>query len=312
MSQQHVLLIRLTAAVLSFLLFAALSAASADNDDFVIDGDSYNEGESEEPSKPLPPMPPRPPKEPVLTPEQIATKRAEAEAALHVAAAANNESAIHAFGRRGATVFGADIDARDSLGRTALHRAAELGRAEATRALAHGGADVNARCPDADADAPVGDAAAARRVAACPPRTTALHFAARAGHEAAHRSVVSVLTENRADARVTDAAGRTPAHDAAEHGEGHALRVLATFGATLDARDNAGQTPLHRAAAAGAVAGAETLLTLWADTTAKDNAGDRPIDLARRCAEGSDAAAAVRCRSVVELLRSHERPESDL
>ena len=63
------------------------------------------------------------------------------ETKLHVDAAAGNVAGVRTF----LLHAGAAVDALDSDGMTALHRAAASGRLEVARALLHGGADPHVR-----------------------------------------------------------------------------------------------------------------------------------------------------------------------
>ncbi|MDE3003690.1 MAG: ankyrin repeat domain-containing protein [Gemmatimonadota bacterium] len=142
---------------------------------------------------------------------------------------------------------GADVNAAQGDGMTALHWAAELGNTSLAEMLIAAGAYP-------DAVTRLGD-------------FTALHVAAGAGQG----GIVEVLAEAGADLDArTSTGGVTPLHYAAASGSQHAVAVLLEHGVRVDARESAWlQTPLMFAAAAGrtevvralAAAGADPSLT---------------------------------------------------
>ena len=81
---------------------------------------------------------------------------------------------------------GANVNAKNNLGRTALHLAAILGKCESAELLIGGGADVNAK-----------DKCAGR---------TALHYAASQGHQ----EIVELLISSDAEVNSRDLSSRTP------------------------------------------------------------------------------------------------------
>ncbi len=117
-----------------------------------------------------------------------------------------------------------DINAKDSNGRTALHRAAKANDAAAIPILLFSGADINAKDN-------VGK--------------TPLHYAIQAGNSAA----ISVLLFIGADINAKDNAGLTPLHYAAQANNAAAIPVLLSSGVDINAKDNVGKTPLHYAIA---------------------------------------------------------------
>jgi ankyrin repeat protein len=134
---------------------------------------------------------------------------------------------------------GADPNAAQGDGLTALHVAAETGQLEITRLLLDANATVDARS----------------RLGGYTP----LHLAARSGQAA----VVGALLDAGADPKVvTTTSGATPLHLAAKalNGEG-AVRALLEAGAPVDALESsAGQTPLMFAASFGRAASIRELL----------------------------------------------------
>jgi ankyrin repeat protein len=139
---------------------------------------------------------------------------------------------------------GADVNAARGDGMTALHFAAERGRADVARVLLDAGAAV-------DAGTRIG-------------RYAPLHLAARGGHG----PVVALLLEAGADANAaTTNSGVTALHLAAAAVDGRAaVAALLDHGADPNAREgSAGQTPLMFAAAANRPAAAAALLEAGAD-----------------------------------------------
>ncbi len=73
--------------------------------------------------------------------------------------------------------------------------------------------------------------------------------------------------------------GTQPIHDAALGDNAEVIRELATHGADVNARTrDESQTPLHFAAAMGKMNALEALVALGADLTAKDSKGRTPLD----------------------------------
>lgn len=193
---------------------------------------------------------------------------------------------------------GADVNAAQADGMTALHWAAEHGDAELAATLVHAGAYL-------EATTRIGD-------------YTPLHLAARAGSGA----VVEVLLEAGADlAAATGASGATPLHFAAQAGSEAAVSALLRHGAEADARASyRGQTPLMWAAAENRAEAISLLLAAGADpdlhTEVVDLASrEKEDDLARggsrgygRSEEGEDGEEEdprPRPLSYAELVGSH-------
>lgn len=120
------------------------------------------------------------------------------------------------------------IGAKDALGRTPLHLAAEHGADPAVIAvlLEHG-----ARTGATD---DYGD--------------TPLHLAVE--HDA-NPAVIAVLVEHGADIEARNDFGDTPLHVAANEGYATVVQVLLDFGANIEARDNLDNSPLEAAAHRG-------------------------------------------------------------
>ena len=137
---------------------------------------------------------------------------------------------------------GADVNAAQGDGMTALHWAAEHGKPDLARMLVHAGAAM----------APV------TRIGGYTP----LHVAARSGSAA----VATLLLDAGADHAATTAAGTTPLHLAAAAGSAELVTALVERGADPDAREGAwAQTPLIFAAAANRADAIRALLAAGAD-----------------------------------------------
>jgi ankyrin repeat protein len=138
---------------------------------------------------------------------------------------------------------GADVNAAQGDGMTALHWAADRGDLEMARMLVYAGAGLEAVTRMAE--------------------YTPLHLASRAGHGA----VVRALLEAGSDpAAPTGSGGATPLHLAAAAGDAEAVAALIEHGGDVDAREErAGQTPLIFAAAQNRVEAIRALLAGGAD-----------------------------------------------
>ena len=142
---------------------------------------------------------------------------------------------------------GADKDAADTDGDTALHIAAKEGHLEVVRLLLEAGADKDA----ADTDG-----------------YTPLHFAARKGHLEAIR----LLLETGADKDAATTHGSRALHIAAQEGHMAVVRLLLEAGADKDAADTDGDTALNHAAHYGHLEVVRLLL----------QAGDTALHIAAR------------------------------
>ncbi len=138
---------------------------------------------------------------------------------------------------------GADVNAAQGDGMTALHWAAKHGNVAMGKMLIYAGANL-------EATTRLGD-------------YTPLHMAAKAGHAA----VASALLEAGSDANATTTTGgATPLHFAAASGSANTVAVLLDHHADVDARETQwGQTPLMFAAAYNRVEALKALLQRGAD-----------------------------------------------
>jgi uncharacterized protein len=167
---------------------------------------------------------------------------------------------------------GADVNAAQGDGMSALHWAADRGDAPLAEALLYAGANVQAQT----------------RIG----QYTPLHIAARSGSAA----VASLLLKAGADVDSrTTTSGVTPLHLAAASGSAATVGVLLDARADINARETeAGQTPLIFAAGLNRVEAIKTLLARGADAAVTT----KVIDVARFSA--LDRAAADLQRKVLE------------
>lgn len=164
---------------------------------------------------------------------------------------------------------GADVNAAQGDGMSALHWAAENGDAELAALLLRAGARVDA----------------ATRLGAYTP----LHLAGRNGAAGAAEALLDAGADPEAQ---TLTGGARPLHFAAAAGEPALVAALLARGAEVDARESArGQTPLMFASAAGRLRAVEALLAAGADPAAAGHVTDL---VARHREESGSAAGAWR------------------
>lgn len=149
---------------------------------------------------------------------------------------------------------GADVNAAQGDGMTALHWAAEIGDAELAEMVLYAGANLGAVTR-------LGD-------------YTALHLASKGGRD----EVVETLLAAGADpSAVTSTGGATALHFAASSGSAGAVRALLEHGGDVDAREAAwGQTPLMFASSAGRRAAVDILVEHGADLALSSDVVDIP------------------------------------
>ncbi|MFN8057755.1 MAG: ankyrin repeat domain-containing protein [Vicinamibacterales bacterium] len=176
---------------------------------------------------------------------------------------------------------GADVNAAQGDGMSALHWAAEHGDAALTDMLVYAGANVSA----------------VTRIG----QYTPLHIASRKGNV----TVVEALLKAGAvvGARTTTS-GVTPLHLAAESGNADVVRVLLDHGADVDAKESEwGQTPLMFAAALNRADAIHVLMERKADPSVTS----KTIDITQQLQ--MDRAALARQRKVLEATVSKgQRP----
>ncbi|MGA2603808.1 MAG: ankyrin repeat domain-containing protein [Verrucomicrobiia bacterium] len=164
---------------------------------------------------------------------------------------------------------GANKEATNSDGDTALMKAAETGNLDCTKALIGAGANKEAR--DSNGMTPL--------IAA-----TYADF----------KDVVGLLVANKADVNAQDKTGGTPLLWAVFKGDKEMVRLLLANGANVNVKMKDGMTPLHLAASGNADL-VELLVTNKANVNAKSNDGTTPLGLAIKYGKND----------VAELLRQH-------
>ena len=195
----------------------------------------------------------------VISIATVATAAGPTESLLLDAVRAGDHAAAVALIRRGA-----DVNARQPDGTTALHWAAYTDNLPLVERLIAAGANVNAK----------------NRYGVAP-----LSLASVNGNAA----VVKCLLEAGADANAPMPGGETPVMSAARAGNADVLRLLAAHGADVNATfGDVGQTALMWAAAANRAGAIKVLLELGADRDARslnpdpDNGGARTRAITRR------------------------------
>jgi ankyrin repeat protein len=151
---------------------------------------------------------------------------------------------------------GANVNAKDKIGRSPLHKAAFYRHIEIVKLLIENGANVNAKDNYG---------------------YTPLHDAAISGHI----EIVKLLIENGAYVNAKSYLDWTPLHYAAFYGHIEIVKLLIEKGANVNAKDNYGWTPLHYAAFYGHIEVVKLLIEHGADPNIKNNKGKTAIDLAR-------------------------------
>ena len=175
---------------------------------------------------------------------------------------------------------GADVNAAQGDGMTALHWAATHGDVEEARMLIYAGARVDALTRNGN--------------------YTPLHLAAKAGTPTAVRALLDAGANANAK---TSSGGATPLHLAAAQGSTESITALLDKGATVDAREGAwAQTPLMWASAFNRVPAMQVLLKRGADIAAVSRVEDIPAR------ERADRAANQLRNRRVAALKAAEQP----
>jgi ankyrin repeat protein len=193
---------------------------------------------------------------------------------LAVAAMMGDTAEVQRFLKKGA-----DVNAKDRHGQTALISAVELSRLEVVKLLLDEGADVNLGKPLMYA-ADRGDVGIARllldRGADVNPKSpfgTALTKAC----EKDHLATASLLLDRGAEANAKDQNGETPLMKACARGYMETAGLLLDRGAEVNAKDRFGHTPLIKAAKAGHLHVVRFLLEKGADINVKNESGETPL-----------------------------------
>jgi ankyrin repeat protein len=175
---------------------------------------------------------------------------------------------------------GADVNAAQGDGMTALHWAATYGLADQATLLLYAGARADALTRNGN--------------------YTPLHLAARNGRAAAVRALLAGGADLKAR---TSAGGATPLHLASQQGDAETVSALLEKGAEVDVKDGAwNQTPLMWASAANRVQAMALLIARGASLKAVSRVEDTPaMERAQR------QALALRTRRV-QALKAAEQP----
>jgi serine protease inhibitor/ankyrin repeat protein len=212
---------------------------------------------------------------------------------------------------RAAMDNGADVNARDAKGRTALHTAVMGWSFDAVVLLIGKGADVNAR--DVEGDTPVMIAVRKGRVDMTRALVeagadvgvkdatggTLLHAAVLSMEPGDSAAVLSPLIAGGVDVNAVAKADFTALHYAARDGQVRAAELLVAGGANVNAKTDSGMTPLHQAVRGGHYGIAELLLDAGADKSARTKRGKTPLDFAQE----------TRREDLVTLLKSGHNPQ---
>ncbi|MCY3945094.1 MAG: ankyrin repeat domain-containing protein [Anaerolineaceae bacterium] len=189
---------------------------------------------------------------------------------------------------QGLLAAGANVNADDAFGRSALHEAAFWGHERILDHLLRAGADVEAR--DAAGRTPLdevilsGDAEsilllieAGTGLDLSDPAFRPLMIDAAA---TGNNDLLDKILASNHDVNWRDADGRTALAAAAESGQFATLKHLIALGADVQLTDKAGRTPLMLAAARGQAGMLRELLKAGADVNRHDHAGDSALTLA--------------------------------
>jgi ankyrin repeat protein/beta-lactamase regulating signal transducer with metallopeptidase domain/Tol biopolymer transport system component len=199
---------------------------------------------------------------------------------------------------------GADINAQDNSGRTALHYAAQDGLKEVVEVLLAKGANVNVGAFGSE-----NKTAADFAMESNHSEIVELLFSKGADISALHvallrkdRAKAKDLIENGADVKKRSPWGNTALHLAAGRGFTDVAELLIAKGADVNAKLNWTWTPLHTAAQKGDKDMVELLVAKGADVNIKDPWGETPLDV----------AVVTGNRAVVEILAAKSPPVATL
>jgi ankyrin repeat protein len=187
----------------------------------------------------------------MLIPQTLAARDGLGNTALHYAAQWKLDEYIPLM-----AALGADVEARNATGETPLFTAAKYDAPSTIRVLTTtAGASINTRDRSGN---------------------TALHVAVRWDASNAGASLIALGIDVNAQALN----GKTALHDAVRTGKTRMELLLTRNGADIDARDAVGNTPLMETIVGGFSPSAKRLAALGADVKVRNTAGDTPLHLA--------------------------------
>jgi ankyrin repeat protein len=192
--------------------------------------------------------PEKPQQEPVIR-ERLSENLKSIPSPLHYASAVGLVESVKILLKKGA-----EIDAKDNNGETALYRAASKRHEAVVKLLLENGAEFNVKGSDGK---------------------TTLYWAAYHGHEA----VVKLLLGKGAKVDAKDVYGNTALYCAAFKGHEAVVKLLVEKGAGVDTEVNNGGTALHGAASNGHIVVTKLLLEKKAEVNAKESNGDTALHL---------------------------------
>jgi cytohesin len=194
---------------------------------------------------------------------------------------------------------GIDINAKDTLNRTALHYAAEEGHKKIVELLLAHGADLNASTSydrtAAELAMSRGHTEIVKLLVSKGADISPLHLAIYLKDVAKARSLI----ESGADVNRRTPYGTTPLDRAVGAGFKDIVELLIAKGANVNVKDNWNWTPLHSAAEEGHKDIVKLLIAKGANVKARDGASRTPLWYAQD--EGHT--------EIVELLRKHGAKE---
>ncbi|TMS08226.1 Tankyrase-1 [Larimichthys crocea] len=215
---------------------------------------------------------------------------------LHVAAERAHNDIMEVLQKHGAKV-----NALDTLGQTALHRAALAGHLQTCRLLLGYGADASLVSLQGFTAAQMGNEAVQQILNEnIPVRNSDVDYrlleAAKAGDLDTVKSLCTAQNVNCRDLegrhstplhfaagynRVSVVDGLVPLHNACSYGHYEVAELLVRHGASVNVADLWKFTPLHEAAAKGKYEICKLLLKHGADPTKKNRDGNTPLDLVK-------------------------------
>lgn len=181
------------------------------------------------------------------------------------------------------TLYGAEIDARDGQGRTALILASMKGHQQMAAHIATLFRNKNVELVKATDKS----------------GNTALHHACQ---YSGHQDLVSDLVALKLDVNQANFQGETPLILAIKGDHGHLANVLIAHGADVNKQDNKGRTPLVHAVLYCKKHVVEQLLLAGADPNRVDNAGNTPLHCLLDLASSSSNISTEFLRETAALL----------